>query len=54
MKLRVRKWYNNISVDTPRSDHSILWIYEGCLNLGYWKGSKIRISGTDLVECYGL
>ena len=54
MKLRVRKWNKSVTIDSRGSTHSILWIYDDCLNLGYWKGNKIKISGMDLVECYGL
>lgn len=55
MRIRVKKLGPTITVDTPHSTHSILWINEGCLNLGYWRSSnKIKIIGMDLVECYGL
>jgi len=55
MKMRVRRWQKDIIlVDTPHSIHSILWIHEGCLNLGYWRDNKIKVIGMDLVGCYGL
>jgi|WetSurMetagenome_2_1015567.scaffolds.fasta_scaffold19478_15 hypothetical protein len=54
MKIRVRKWRENIMVDTRNSVHSILWINEGCLSLGYWRDNRVKIIGMDLVECYGL